>query len=258
MTSPHTTGPALEFQDAAFTYGGPPALSEVTGVVYPGEALALVGPNGSGKTTLLRGILSLIPVASGSMKLLGSEDLSSARYQIGYVPQLADIDPTFPVTVRTVVEMGIYNKLHWWQSARTQRKQVMDALRKVNMDQRATFRFGTLSGGQQQRVLLARATVGHPRILLLDEPFNGLDQPNRTALLEAIENLKASGVAVVVSTHDMDLAHAVCEKVLLVAGKQVAFGPQKTTLTKENLRLTFGGVPDQGTSILAQQEDSNV
>ncbi|OKL48760.1 ABC transporter ATP-binding protein [Boudabousia marimammalium] len=226
----------------------------MTGAVMPGEALALIGPNGSGKTTLLRGILSLITVSEGNLKLLGSDDLKTARQLIGYVPQLADIDPTFPVTVRTVVEMGIYNQLRWWQSARTKRQKVMEALERVGMADRAGLRFGTLSGGQQQRVLLARATVGNPHILLLDEPFNGLDQPNRQALLEAIENLKAAGVAIIVSTHDMDLAHAVCEKVLLVAGEQIAFGPRDKTLTEPNLRKAFGGLPDQGANLIAKSE----
>jgi manganese/iron transport system ATP-binding protein len=107
---------------------------------------------------------------------------------------------------------------------------------------RASARFGALSGGQQQRGLLARALAAKPRLLLLDEPFNGLDQPNRAALLATLRELKMRGVTIVVTTHDLDLARDVCDKVLLLAGTQVAFGPTNEVLTLDNLQAAFGDV----------------
>ncbi|WP_083379267.1 metal ABC transporter ATP-binding protein [Boudabousia tangfeifanii] len=249
------TSPALAWQNAAFTYGGPPALREVTGSLAPGEALALIGPNGSGKTTLLRGILGLIELAEGEQHVLGQKANPKTGSQIGYVPQLTDIDPTFPITVRGVVEMGVYQQLSWWQSPRRYRQKIDQTLARVSLTEKARWRYGTLSGGQQQRALLARALVGDPKIMLLDEPFNGLDQPHRQSLLEIIRALKAEGVALVISTHDMDLAWAVCEQAMLVNGRQIACGPIAQVLSEPNLREAFGGLPDQGAAKLAEGGD---
>lgn len=237
----HPPRPAIEFRDAAFSYGGPPALSGVTAAVAPGEALALIGPNGSGKTTLLRGILRAVDVAEGELRVLGVAPGKVRRGAIGYVPQVTDLDPTFPVSVRQVVEMGLYGELGWWRRiGGGQRRRIDAALERVDMKSREGMRFGDLSGGQQQRVLLARSIVARPELILLDEPFNGLDEPNRRALLELIRQLKREGVAVLVSTHDLSLAHETCEKVLLLAGRQVAFGPREEVLTADVIALAYG------------------
>lgn len=236
-----TTGPAIEFRDASFSYGGPPALSGVTASVDPGEALALIGPNGSGKTTLLRGVLRTVKV-SGGMTVLGGDVRHVRKGSIGYVPQLADLDPTFPVTVRQVVEMGLYAEAGWLRPLGAARRRRVDAaLERVDMTGRAGMRFGDLSGGQKQRVLVARSIVARPRLILLDEPFNGLDEPNRRALLDIIRSVKAEGVAVIVSTHDLVLAREVCEKVLLLANRQVAFGPRDEVLVPEVIARAYGG-----------------
>ena len=166
---------ALAFDNAAFSYGGPPSLTGVTGEVEPGEALALIGPNGAGKTTLLKGIVGSTVLADGTMSI-------DRRGALGYVPQVADLDPTFPVTVAQVVGMGLYGELGWFQRLnRRHKERIAQALDRVGFADRGDVHFGTLSGGQRQRVLLARAIVADPTIILLDEPFNGLDQPNRAA-----------------------------------------------------------------------------
>ena len=163
------------------------------------------------------------------------------------MPQVADLDPTFPVTVAQVVGMGLYGELGWFQRlSRRHKERIAQALDRVGFADRGDVHFGTLSGGQRQRVLLARAIVADPTIILLDEPFNGLDQPNRAALMEIIQWVKGRGVALVISTHDFDLAEQTCDKVALLAGHQVAFGPLQEVFTSELLDRAFGRVPHVG------------
>jgi manganese/iron transport system ATP-binding protein len=139
--------------------------------------------------------------------------------------------------------MGRFRRLGWWRlPARADRAAVAEALRVTGLAPLAKSRFGLLSGGQQQRGLLARALAANPRMLLLDEPFNGLDQPNRDALVETIRVLKREGVTVLLTTHDLELAREVCDSVLLVNGTQIACGSLADVLTLENLQAAFSGV----------------
>lgn len=233
--------PALSYDNCSFSYGGSPALTGVTGEVFPGEALALIGPNGAGKTTLLRGILDTVTV-TGTMRVLGGDLKKVKKGAIGYVPQVADLDTSFPVTVSQVVGMGLYAELGWFRRIGAgHRKRIHAALERVGMDDRAKMLFANLSGGQRQRVLLARSIVANPKLILLDEPFNGLDEPNREALLSIIQSVKEEGVAVVVSTHDLKLAHVTCEKVALLAGRQIAFGPIGEVLVPHYVEAAYGG-----------------
>lgn len=237
-----TSQPVVELQDAAFAYGTEPVLTGVTGSLHPGEALALVGPNGSGKTTLLRALLGMVRVHSGTVRVAGAAPGKAPRGTIGYVPQVADLDPTFPVTALDVVLMGTYPRLGLWRRpGRAERQRCLEALEAVGLQERAAVRFGTLSGGQQQRVLVARCIAAQPRLILLDEPFNGLDQPNRDALLAIVARLKADGVGVVVSTHDLVLAQEACEQVALLAGRQIGFGPREQVLVPELVEQAYGG-----------------
>lgn len=226
---------------ASFAYGRTPALTDIDFQVLSGQAVALIGPNGSGKSTLLKGILGLIPRVSGRVEVLGESPAPAGS--VGYVPQTDQLDPQFPITLAQVVMMGRYRALGWVRlPGRKDKKAVADALEAVGLMDRAKTRFGELSGGQQQRGLLARAIASGPRLLLLDEPFNGLDQQNRDALIETVRRLKSDGVAVLVSTHDLELARAVCECVLLLNGSQVAFGPREEVLTLANVQAAFHDV----------------
>ncbi|MCF4005986.1 metal ABC transporter ATP-binding protein [Corynebacterium uropygiale] len=234
------TDPALRFQDVDLSYGRTPALSGINLSLDPGQALALIGPNGAGKTTLLRGILGTVRV-SGDLRILGHPVGHVPPGLIGSVPQSADLDLSFPVTVRHVVEMGLYAELGWFGRLKGEhRRRVREVLERVDLADRAQDRFGELSGGQRQRVLLARSIVANAKLILLDEPFNGLDGPNRSALLSIVRSLKEEGVAVVVSTHDMVLAEEVCEQTLLLAGRQVAFGPTEEVLVDDVIRQAYG------------------
>jgi ABC-type Mn2+/Zn2+ transport system ATPase subunit len=232
------TAPVLSVCAASFAYDQAPALEGISFEIRAGEAVALIGPNGSGKSTLLKGILGLISRTHGTVTVLGSSPAPIGA--IGYVPQSGELDPEFPITLAQVVTMGRYRALGWLRlPGKRDRAAVAAALDAVGLAHRAQTRFGELSGGQQQRGLLARAIASGPRLLLLDEPFNGLDQKNRDALIATVERLKADGVAVLVSTHDLDLARAVCESVLLLNGTQVAFGPRDDVLTLANVQQAF-------------------
>jgi manganese/iron transport system ATP-binding protein len=138
--------------------------------------------------------------------------------------------------------MGRYRRIGWLRRPKAaDRQAARDALEQVGLADRVRDRFGTLSGGQRQRVLLARAIATEPRLLLLDEPFNGVDAVSEQALLDAIAVLKRQGTAVVVSTHDLALAHLACEEVCLLNQRQYGFGPTSLTLTPDRLRATYGG-----------------
>ena len=253
---PETT--TLLLDNASFSYDDGVGLGHVTLDVQPGEALALIGPNGSGKSTLLKGILGILPLTAGRMLIFGSPRIGANAAAVGYLPQDAGIDPDFPLTLKQVVMMGRYRRMGWWRlPSSADRRAVADALRITGLTGKAGTRFGRLSGGQQQRGLLARALATKPMLLLLDEPFNGLDQPNRDALLETISELKKRGVAVIVTTHDLELSRAVCDKVLLVNGEQIAWGTHDEVLTLANLQTAFKDVQvelDEHTVVLPGHE----
>lgn len=216
-------------------YGYKTVVTGINGSVQAGEALALIGPNGSGKTTFLQAIIGIVRVSRGELKM-------PKALSIGYVPQQVDLDLTFPITARQVVAMGLSRQTGFLGLLKKdQKKAVEDALNHVGLLNRADVRFGDLSGGQRQRILLARAIVAKPTLILLDEPFNGLDEPNRRELLNIMKSAKQEGIAFVVSTHDLVIADAICEKALLLAGKQIAFGALKEVMTKENITRAYGG-----------------
>jgi manganese/iron transport system ATP-binding protein len=233
--------PVLRLRDAAFRHPGGAGVTGLSVEVAPGEALALIGPNGAGKSTLLRGILGLVPLVAGEMRVDGRPDASNGM--VGFLPQSVELDPDFPISLSQVVMQGRYRTLgllRW--PGRHDREVVRGALETVGLADLASRRFGELSGGQRQRGFLARALAAEPRLLLLDEPFNGLDRPNREALMATLRALKARGVAVIVSTHDLELAREVCDQVLLVNGSQVCTGPVDEALTLENVQACFGDV----------------
>ncbi|HEY0538434.1 MAG TPA: metal ABC transporter ATP-binding protein [Actinoallomurus sp.] len=233
--------PALHLDEVGVAYGTASALENIDGTVAPGEAIALIGPNGAGKSTLIKAILGLVPLSSGRVTVLGRAP-AAARRDVAYVPQADTLDPEFPISVGQVVLMGRYRRIGWLRRAGAADRQAAgQALEQVGLADRARHRFGTLSGGQRQRVLLARAIAAEPHLLLLDEPFNGVDAVSEQALLDAIATLKKEGAAVVVATHDLALAHLACEEVCLLNRRQYGFGPTQATLTPERLRATYGG-----------------
>lgn len=223
----------VSIRDASFTYNGTPALTGVSFDVYPGEAVALIGPNGAGKSTLLAGILGTVKHRAERFVV------PSVKGGVGLLPQHQAVDRDFPVSLEQVVTMGrIARRGVLWPS-KDDRHAVRDALATVGLTEQRRKRFGDLSGGQRQRGFLARALAAEPKLLLLDEPFNGLDTASREQLLEIVRRLKRSGVAMIITTHDLDLARAVTEKTLLINGEQIAFDATDCVLTLEKVQQTF-------------------
>lgn len=207
--TPATKPPVLVTENLDLGYDATTILENVNLTVAPGAALALIGANGSGKSTLFKGILGMCRV-TGVLRCVNN---------IGYVPQHQDIDPSFPVTAQGVVAMGLSATTPWWR--RVDSNKISSALARVNLEQKATERFGSLSGGQRQRVLIARAIVTNPALMLLDEPFNGLDTTSRDVLVRVLTELKQQGTGVVVSTHDYSLAEQLCEQTAVFADGHV-------------------------------------
>ena len=231
----------LRFDHASLAYGRARVVEDVHGTVHGAEAVALIGPNGAGKSTLLRSVLGLVEVVSGGIEVLGTTP-ARARREVAYVPQVDTLDAQFPVSVGQVVLMGRYREVGWLRRPSAGDRAIADeALDAVGLAARKNDRFGTLSGGQRQRVLLARAIAQQPRLLLLDEPFNGVDALSQDLLLTAMARLRSAGAAVVMATHDLGLAHLACDEVCLLNRHQIGFGPIGTTLTPELLRATYGG-----------------
>ncbi len=232
---------ALSYAGVSVGYHGTPVLTHVDLELAPGQRLALIGPNGAGKSTLIKSVLGLVPVLDGTATVLGRTP-AQARTLAAYVPQTDSLDGDFPVTAAQVVMMGRYRRIGWWRRTRAaDRHAVREALGRVGLADRAGHPFGSLSGGQRQRVLLARALAAQPRLLLLDEPFNGVDAVSQHAILSVLHDLAADGTALVLSTHDLSLARELADVVCLVNGRQWAVGPPAEALTADTLRRAYGG-----------------
>jgi len=262
------TEAALSLRDAGFGYAGRTRVAELNLEVRAGDAVALIGPNGSGKSTLLRGVLGLAELTRGSIRVLGT-DPAAARKHIGSLPQSDTRDTTLPLSLRQVVNMGLYrSRGPLTPLGRSGRAAVDEALTRVGLADLAQRPFGELSGGQQQRGILARALVADPRMLLLDEPFNGLDRENRDTLLALVNELRAEGRTIIVSTHDLEIAQRACTHVLLLSaghtpeqpGHPAAFGPIDEALTLEAVQHSFHDVTveiDHHTVTTADHDDTH-
>jgi ABC-type Mn2+/Zn2+ transport system ATPase subunit len=231
----------LSLEDVTVGYNGRPALRDVTMSVPHGAQVAIVGPNGAGKSTLFKALVGLLPVRTGRVLLHGHPP-GGQTDPIAYVPQREEIDWSFPVTVHDVVMMGRYGRLGWLRRPGPTDREVvarsLDELGIADLERRA---IGELSGGQQQRVFLARALAQEPHVLLLDEPFTGVDVSAREALLDLLARLRAQGMTVLVSTHDMETAARRFELVALLNGRLVAYGAPPDVFTPDHLTEAFGG-----------------
>jgi ABC-type Mn2+/Zn2+ transport system ATPase subunit len=210
---------------------GRPALRGVTFTLDAGQALAVLGPNGGGKTTLLRVLLGELPVLAGSCAVHG---------RAAYVAQSGRARLDFPVSALDVVLMGAYARTPAWRRlGRVERARARETLDRVGLAAHAGQRFGALSGGQRQRVLIARALLQDAPLLLLDEPFTGVDRASEAGLLGILDELRAEGRGLLVSTHDIEHARR-WDRVLCINGAQIAFGPPAETLTAQALHATYG------------------
>jgi ABC-type Mn2+/Zn2+ transport system ATPase subunit len=230
----------LEIGNASIGYGEKAVLHGLSFQVPHGTRVAVVGPNGAGKSTLFKALVGILPLQSGRI-LIHGESLGVHKDCVAYVPQREDVDWRFPVTVSDVVMMGRYGQMGWWsQPSKTDKQIVRKSIEQMGIADLADLSIGQLSGGQQQRAFLARALAQEPHILLMDEPFTGVDVTTQEMTLKLLDHLQNQQVTTVVSTHDLNLAASRFDLVLLLNHRLIAYGKPQEVFVKENLTQAFG------------------
>jgi manganese/zinc/iron transport system ATP- binding protein len=231
----------LEADGLVAGFGSSFVLRDVSFAAPPGSVVGLIGPNGSGKSTLLKALAGVLPRRSGRV-LLDGRPLEQSGPVVAFVPQREDVNWDFPVSAFDVVLMGRYRHAGWLRRPRREdRDRAGAALAQLGLAGLEHRHISELSGGQQQRIFLARAVAQTPRVVLLDEPFTGVDVENRNVLHGVIRQFADGGAIVVMATHDLDEVSATCSHVAAMAGRLVAFGETSTTFTERVIRETFGG-----------------
>jgi manganese/iron transport system ATP-binding protein len=240
-----TPGASISVRNLTVTYpNGFTAVRDASFELDPGTICALVGVNGSGKSTIFRAIMGFVRPSAGEVRLCGLPVEDALKKNIvAYVPQSEDVDWNFPVLVETVVMMGRYGHMNFLRMAsRADRYKVDEALERVGMSAYRHRQIGELSGGQKKRVFLARSLAQEGRIILLDEPFTGIDVKTEAAIIGLLRELRASGHLILVSTHNLGSVPEFCDRVVLINRTVLAAGPTSDVFTQANLEKAFGGV----------------
>ncbi|MFT3689647.1 manganese/iron ABC transporter ATP-binding protein [Paenirhodobacter sp.] len=242
-----TTGPGggITARGVTVTYrNGHTALRDASFEIPTGTVTALVGVNGAGKSTLFKAIMGFVPASRGEIRLLGlTVKEALKRNLVAYVPQAEEVDWSFPVLVEDVVMMGRYGHMGFLRIPRAaDHAAVEHALRRVDMLEFRHRQIGELSGGQKKRVFLARALAQEGRVILLDEPFTGVDVKTEEQIIVLLGALRAEGRVMLVATHNLGSVPEFCDRVVMVKGTVLFSGPTETTFTHENLEVAFGGV----------------
>ncbi|WP_305850132.1 manganese/iron ABC transporter ATP-binding protein [Shinella sp. JR1-6] len=235
----------IRAEDVTVTYrNGHTALMHASFSVPKGTITALVGVNGAGKSTLFKAIMGFVPVAAGRVTILGlSVKEALKKNLVAYVPQAEEVDWTFPVLVEDVVMMGRYGHMNWLRIPTKRDHEMIDeALARVNMTAFRKRQIGELSGGQRKRVFLARALAQEGQVILLDEPFTGVDVRTEEQIVELLGKLRDEGRVMLVSTHNLGSVPDFCDRTVFVKGTVIASGPTAETFTEANLERAFGGV----------------
>ncbi len=224
--------------------GGHTALENVDFSLQAGTICALVGVNGSGKSTLFKSIMGFLKPTDGFVRVGGMSVLQAQKNnRVAYVPQSEEIDWTFPVSVWDVVLMGRYGKMNFLRIPSGMDKKIChSALERVQMAEFKDRQIGELSGGQKKRVFLARALAQEGEIMLLDEPFTGVDVNTEDSIISLLRDLRNQGHIILVSTHNLGSVPEFCDQVLIIKKRLLAHGPTSETFNEENLALAFGGV----------------
>lgn len=241
---PKDPQPLLVAHEVSVSYGSVRALFAASLSVPTGEICGLVGMNGSGKSTLFKAVMGVIP-AEGQVLIDGvTPQEARRRGLVSYVPQNEDIDFNFPVSVRDVVSMGRYGKLGPTRRLRTADRAAIDeALARVDLLELAHRQIGQLSGGQRKRAFVARGLAQGARLLLLDEPFAGVDKRSETMLLALFKELRDAGAGILISTHDLANLAELADTAVLLRNKVLLTGPPETVLAPHNLIRAFGMNP---------------
>jgi manganese/iron transport system ATP-binding protein len=235
---------AIEVADVTVAYpNGHVALRDASFQLGPGTICALVGVNGSGKSTLFKSIMGFVRPARGRIRIAGAPvEASRKRQLVAYVPQAEEVDWTFPVSVWDVVLMGRYGHMNFLRRPGAEDKRIaLQSLERVGMADYRDRQIGELSGGQKKRVFLARALAQQGRIMLLDEPFTGVDVQTEAAIIELLRALRSEGHIILVSTHNLGSVPEFCDQVVLIHRTVLAYGPTEEVFTEQNLTRAFGG-----------------
>jgi manganese/iron transport system ATP-binding protein len=238
-------GAGIAVRDATVTYrNGHTALRNASFRIPTGTIAALVGVNGSGKSTLFKAIMGFVRLAKGEIRVLGmTVEEALKRNLVAYVPQAEEVDWNFPVLVEDVVMMGRYGHMGMMRIPKAaDHEAVAKALARVNMSEFRKRQIGELSGGQKKRVFLARALAQDGRVILLDEPFTGVDVKTEDQIIALLRELRDEGRVMLVSTHNLGSVPEFCDRTILIKGTILAYGPTVETFTQENLEQAFGGV----------------
>lgn len=235
----HSGGHELAVRGLCAAYGDTTALEKLSFTARCGQTLALIGPNGAGKSTLLNILAGILRPESGEV-LWNGVPLCKTRREVAFLPQRSEVDQQFPITVRELVEMGRYPSVGVWGALHRHDREIVDkALSTLRLESLQKRRIGELSGGQQQRAFLARALAQEAHILLLDEPFTGLDAPGTASLAQLLRTLAAEGRLVIASHHDLVSAADIFDVSLLLKRQAIAYGPTREILSPENLQRAF-------------------
>lgn len=230
----------LDIENIRIAYGEKNILKDVSFVVPHGARVAVVGPNGAGKSTLFKALVGILPLQQGRILIHGLP-LGDHQDCVAYVPQREEVDWRFPVTVRDVVMMGRYGFQGWLRRpSKDDHEAVQRSLSEMGIADLAERSISDLSGGQQQRVFLARAIAQNPHILLMDEPFTGVDVTTQEATLRLLDTLRERQVTTIISTHDLNLAASRFDRVLLLNKSLIAYGEPQEVLKQEHLAKAFG------------------
>jgi len=237
--------PGIITSDLTVTYNnGNTALRNVSFEIPQGTITALVGVNGAGKSTLFKALMGFMPTIKGEISILGQSVKSALKgNSIAYVPQAEEVDWSFPVLVRDVVMMGRYGHMGFFRKTTPNDILEVDyALNRVGMADFKDRQIGELSGGQRKRVFLARALAQKSQVILLDEPFTGVDVKTETAIIELLGEMRKEGKIMLVSTHNLGSVPEFCDRTILIKETILAYGKTENTFTRQNLELAFGGV----------------
>ncbi len=239
------TASGISAKGVFVTYrNGQTALRDTSFEIPVGSITGLVGVNGAGKSTIFKAIMGFVPVARGEITVLGQSVKAALKANlVAYVPQSEEVDWTFPVLVEDVVLMGRYGHMGFFRHASAaDHAAVTRALNRVNMADFRKRQIGELSGGQRKRVFLARALAQDAMVVLLDEPFTGVDVQTEDAIIALLRAMRDEGRVILVSTHNLGSVPEFCDRTVMVKGTVLASGPTETTFTRQNLELAFGGV----------------
>lgn len=235
---------AIELTDVSVGYHEKAVLQSVTATVPRGAICGLVGMNGAGKSTLFKAIMATVPLNKGHVRL-GGYTVKTAQKKgiVAYVPQTETIDWNFPVSVYDVVMMGRYGFMNFVRRpSEKDHEAVRTALERVHLMDFADRQVGQLSGGQRKRVFVARALAQGASILLLDEPFAGVDAKTEASLVELLRELKKQKVTTLIAAHDLNTIGSYCDHIILLNKTVVAAGPTKKVFTRENIAKTYDSI----------------